>query len=360
MNESFNISTTVATIYPNNPHHEIGENGLNNDNPIQYPLIFWIFLGMESLLIIMANAMLIWLFANNRPLRTQQNYFVMSLSISDLLVGLTIAPCEYCALLRIMAKGPSAGVGQCSLFCGSVLSFNMLASTFNLVLIALDRFVSIMRPFEYPKYFTKSRARLFIFVAWMWTFFCVCMPFAWQINPNIDPMARAKINLYYGITLFSMVLILGLLIGAAYFAIIRTIQSKMKGVKGPPSNKKGIKVCVMVAISFFLCWIPTCITELIIVDQKVYPEAAWMNTAYFILLLNPCLDPLMYAYYRRDFRRELSLLRDRRWKSVKTLYDRFVMKTKGSGNSAECEHLNNNLSPRVTFITDTTAMCDDL
>ena len=337
----------------------ISTNGTKADmaKSIEYPVVFWTFLGMESLLIIIGNVMLIWLFCNNRQLRTLQNYFVMSLSVSDMLVGLTVAPCEYCAITRELTS--SLTVNNCQLFCGSVVSFNMLASTFNLVLIAADRFCSIMRPFLYQELFTKRRAKIIILVAWLWTLCCVCAPLGWQLNSSIEPKLPPKLNLAYGITLFSLVMLLGLVIGIGYLMIVLTIHAKMKEMKGAPTNTTGIKVCIMVAISFFLCWIPTAVTELIIVDQKVYPSPAWMNTAYFIMLMNPLLDPLMYAYYRRDFRSHVSKWRQRRWKGIKKLYDRIVLSLSSNKDTNERDCLRNNnqdskqrSSPRKEMITE--------
>ena len=330
---------------PNGTTTELADS-IRNTN-IKYPVVFWTFLGIESMLIIIGNVMLIWLFCNNRQLRTLQNYFVMSLSVSDMLVGFTVAPCEYCAIMRQISP-TILPVNECQLFCGSVVSFNMLASTFNLVLIAADRFFSIMRPFLYQELFTKRRAKIIIFVSWLSTLCCVCAPIGWQLSTSIEPKLAAKLNLAYGITLFSLVMFLGLMIGGGYLMIVLTIHAKMKEMKGTPTNKTGIKVCIMVAISFFLCWIPTAVTELIIVDRKVYPGPAWMNTAYFIMLMNPLLDPLMYAYYRRDFRSQVSRWRQRRWKSIKKLYDRIFFSSSKDIEQRHCLHNNNQHKHRVS------------
>ena len=59
-----------------------------------YP--FWVFLSIEAGAIILGNVLLCWLFLTQRKLRTKQNFFIISLSVGDLLVGLAIAPCEYC------------------------------------------------------------------------------------------------------------------------------------------------------------------------------------------------------------------------------------------------------------------------
>jgi len=344
-----NISTNNSFMYTESP----------NENPLHYvyPVAFWIFLAAECLLIILGNGMLVWLFCNTRQLRTQQNYFVMSLSISDLLVGLTIPPCEYCALVRQTSQMVDE---NCAMFCGSVFTYNMLASTMNLVLIAADRFFSIMRPFQYQKLLSKTRARILIFVAWFFTFLFVVAPFSWQLNMNMDQSLKAKINLSYVISLFVLVFLIGLLLGLAYFKIVRTIQSKLKEIKGTPSNTTGIKVCILVAISFFLCWIPTCITELIILTRNVFPNPVWMNTAYFILLMNPCLDPIMYAYYRRDFRHEVSQWRQRRWKSAKSLYDRLFFSPKERENQHGRSRLNLNLNNNLKYERSQTTLTESI
>ena len=339
-----NISTNNSSAYTDAPNAPI---------PLEfvYPIAFWIFLAAECMLIILGNGMLIWLFSNTRHLRTQQNYFVMSLSISDLLVGLTIPPCEYCALMHRTTQTVNP---NCTMFCGSVFTYNMLASTMNLVLIAADRFFSIMRPFQYQKLLSKSRARIVIFVAWFFTFLFVAAPFSWELSKSMDYPLKMKVNLSYIISLFVLVFLIGLLLGVAYFKIVRTIQSKLKEIKGSPSNTTGIKVCILVAISFFLCWIPTCITE-ILMQKNARISQAWMNTAYFILLMNPCLDPIMYAYYRRDFRQELSQWRQRRWKGVKSLYDRLFSPHKelenGQRDRSVRLNLNNNLKDERSMTT---------
>ncbi|XP_057296592.1 adenosine receptor A3-like isoform X2 [Hydractinia symbiolongicarpus] len=282
------------------------------------PIAFWVFLSVETVVIVIANAMLCWLFLNNRQLRSYQNYFVLSLSVSDLLVGLTIAPCEYCALLN---RPPQ----DCPLFCGSVVSFNMLASTINLVLIAGDRYYSIKKPFRYQEVMSRRRAIFVITLGWITTLFMTLLPFTWSLSTSIDPKVGVKINLYFSEALFALVFLIGVLLGIIYYTIVKLIQEKLRTSNEKSSNPAGIKVCIMVAISFFLCWIPTCIVELLVQYNVNLPHQV-VNASYSIMLINPCLDPIMYAYYRRDFRRELASWRQRQWKSIKICYNRLTQK----------------------------------
>ena len=91
----------------------------------------------------------------NKYLRTTQNYFVVSLTLSDMLVGIAVPPCEY----GIHIKGK-----YCSVICGSFISFSyvmltsvmnldMLTSVMNLVLSACDRYFSVTLLFKYHVFF---------------------------------------------------------------------------------------------------------------------------------------------------------------------------------------------------------------
>lgn len=300
--------------------------------------LFWIFLGVESLLIITANAMLCWLFFTQKRLRSKQNHFVLSLSVSDLLVGLTIIPCEYCAATKCTKDVTKNKL--CEFFCGSLVSFNMLASTMNLILITLDRFYSIKKPFRYHETFTKRKIFMVLLLSWLTTFLLILVPFTWKQNIN-----EATFELVYMETIFSFIVIVGIFLGICYYTIVRVIKEKLEEAKEKSSNPAGIKVCILITISFFICWAPMSITENLLRFCVFSPLQIMdaMNASYFILLLNPLLDPLMYAYYRRDFRKELSAWRNRQWKFIKNIH-KFNNKN------------NNNNAPAINLLARSTMM----
>lgn len=328
-NGSLYVSLNSTTSKP--PHQ------VNRDTQV----VFWCFLSLEILVILFGNGMLCWLFFCRRNLRTLPNYFVLSLSVSDFLVGLTIAPCEYCTVVTRTAI--------CPLFCGSVLSFNMLASTINLILIAADRYFSIMRPFSYHEALSKRRAKIIILLGWLTTLLLTLVPFAWAANDSLDFNKKMKINFVFVVVLFSAIILIGIMLGVLYYRIVRTAQSKLKATNETSSNPAGIKVCILVAISFFVCWIPTCVAESLI-QSRIHVTKPIMNTVYFFLLINPCLDPIMYAYYRRDFRHELGCWMRRRWNSCRKFYNRVFSRDAytsrfSSNNNSTVSSSNNRTSP---------------
>ena len=293
--------------------------GQHQSLPIPVP--FWMFLAIETLITIIGNATLVWLFASNRKLRTNQNYFIVSLSVGDLLVGLSVAPCEYCRI--------KPNLGYCMSFCGSIISFNMLSSVFNLCLIAIDRYLSINKPYLYVEIFTKKRALLAIMTAWVTTIVLTTLPFSWITSLKGNPIANT-INMAFSGVLFTLTIAAGIGLSLSYYIIVSTVRSKMKLSREPPSNPAGVKVCIISSIIFFISWLPYVVVEMYM--QQGFELTSYfytiMDAAYFVLLLSPCFDPLLYAYYRRDFRNCLLLVYRRNFSWLGVLCKRLNYKNK--------------------------------
>ena len=274
----------------------------------EYSVVFWSFLFSQSFVTIIANIMLCWLFYANRSLQTKQNLFIVNLSISDLLVGLTVPPCEYCAIQCPISI-------SCQTTCGSILSFNLLASVINLILIAADRYCSIKYPFHYQEVVTKSRILFIIAVAWVLSIFLVCIPFSWLMSLRLTFLQKIEIGQIYSGVMFGVVMFIGFLLLIMYHSIISIVQQKLRAAN-ERCHSLGLKACIVVAVSFFICWIPQSIMELCMQSGHMVP-LAFQNGAYFIMLMNPCLNPLCYGYYRRDYRSELQKWVKRRWRDLR-------------------------------------------
>ena len=302
---------------------------------VPVPVPFWIFLSVETIITIIANATLVWLFATNRKLRTNQNYFIVSLSVGDLLVGLSVAPCEYCRINQNM--------GYCQSFCGSVIGFNMLSSVFNLCLIAADRYLSIKKPFLYVEIFTKRRALLAIMIAWITTIVLTTLPFSWITLLEGNPISHT-INMVFSGVLFTLTITAGIGLSLSYYIIVSTIRSKMKSAKEAPSNPAGVKVCIISSIIFFISWLPYAFVEMYLQQATSQPPMFFytiMDIAYFILLLSPCFDPLLYAYYRRDFRSCLVLVYQKNFSWLGPLCKRLKCSSKDNQQDQETAPQNN-------------------
>ncbi|XP_072283467.1 5-hydroxytryptamine receptor 6 isoform X2 [Pyxicephalus adspersus] len=124
----------------------------------------WIalFLSFIVLLTTLGNSLLILLIFTQRSLRNTSNYFLVSLFMSDLMVGLVVMPP---AMLNEL-------YGRWVLdaaFCCIWHSFDVMccsASILNLCVISLDRYLLIISPLKYKLRMTSCRALGLILATW--------------------------------------------------------------------------------------------------------------------------------------------------------------------------------------------------
>lgn len=103
------------------------------------------------------------------------NYFVFSLAVSDLMVGLSI-PYHMC--FYIMADfGKSEP--NC-LFRFVLTAFACASSICNLLFIATDRYIAIVYPLHYSRFMTKRTAFILIIIGWIGSFSVAAVPLVWN------------------------------------------------------------------------------------------------------------------------------------------------------------------------------------
>ncbi|CAD5113748.1 DgyrCDS2912 [Dimorphilus gyrociliatus] len=109
------------------------------------------------------NLMVMISFKMDKQLQTVSNYFLLSLSVADLAIGLFSMPLYTVQLIR--RSWPLGGIA-CDLWLS--LDYTMSnASVANLLLISFDRYLSITRPLTYRAKRTPKRAAIMIFCAWV-------------------------------------------------------------------------------------------------------------------------------------------------------------------------------------------------
>ncbi|KAK7901896.1 hypothetical protein WMY93_018665 [Mugilogobius chulae] len=118
--------------------------------------------GMLSLVTIIGNILVVVSFKVNRQLKTVNNYFLLSLAVADLIIGV-ISMNVYTAFL-VMGYW-AMGNWACDLWLAiDYVASN--ASVMNLLVISFDRYFSITRPLTYRAKRTTKRAGIMIGLAW--------------------------------------------------------------------------------------------------------------------------------------------------------------------------------------------------
>ncbi|XP_002128444.2 muscarinic acetylcholine receptor M2 [Ciona intestinalis] len=128
------------------------------------------------------NFLVIASYRANRQLRTINNMFLVSLACSDLVIGIvsmTLYPIYM--ITRTWMLGPIL----CDIWLCIDYTLSM-ASVANLMLICLDRYFSVTRPFTYREGRTRCKTRIFITIAWVFSMLL------WSPAIVIWPLVRGR------------------------------------------------------------------------------------------------------------------------------------------------------------------------
>ncbi|EGI63913.1 5-hydroxytryptamine receptor 1 [Acromyrmex echinatior] len=101
----------------------------------------------------------------------RSNYLVISLAVSDLLVGLIVMPP---AIIYQVSGDWYFGSISCHIWLSADV-LNCTASIFNLCMVSIDRFWLIMKPLKYETKRTKLRMSLYIIIIWSLAM-CISLP----------------------------------------------------------------------------------------------------------------------------------------------------------------------------------------
>ncbi|XP_047442964.1 5-hydroxytryptamine receptor 2B [Mugil cephalus] len=118
------------------------------------------------------NILVILAVSRERKLQNATNYFLMSLAVADLLVGLLVMPI---ALVTVLYN---SGWPLPEFLCPIWLFLDVLFSTasiMHLCAISLDRYIAIKKPIQHSQY--KSRAKAMVKIALVWLIsICIAIP----------------------------------------------------------------------------------------------------------------------------------------------------------------------------------------
>ncbi|XP_033106533.1 muscarinic acetylcholine receptor M3-like [Anneissia japonica] len=119
-----------------------------------------------SIVTSIGNALVIHAIRTEKRLQTVSNYFIMSLAVADMLIGLIVTPLSM--LLFVSDQKWILGLPICQAWL-SVDYVCSTASIFNLFVLSLDRYWSITSPLRYIRKRTVKRAAVMISFVWIFS-----------------------------------------------------------------------------------------------------------------------------------------------------------------------------------------------
>lgn len=288
---------------------------------------------------VVGNGLVILAFRRERKLRRRTNYYIVSLAVADLLVGLLGIPCALLASI-----GYPKQLHAC-LFTVSLLVVLCTISIFCLVAVSVDRYWAILHPMGYSRNVRTKTAIGIICACWVAGSIVGFLPlFGWNagFKDSQQCMFTEVMDYNFLVFLYLATIIIPALVMAAFYAHIYTVVVKqvkqMVTVNGAGSGsmlrvlgaarKREVKATQnlsIIVLFFMVCWIPlytiNCVQAFC--TSCTVPQN-YLDCCIILSHLNSAGNPLLYAYHLRDFRSALKGL----------LFGTTVEKRIGRDNSA--------------------------
>ncbi|XP_030068033.1 chemokine-like receptor 1 [Microcaecilia unicolor] len=296
------------------------ENEQNSSSIWSLHIVAMVFYSVAFLLGVTGNGLVIWITLFKMKMTVNTVWF-LNLAIADFIftffLPLSIA---YTALDFHWPFG----LLLCKL--NSFVAFlNLFASVFILMIISIDRCISVIFPVWSQNHRNTRIACIIVLAPW---FCALVMSIPYAVFRDIGPDSKNKniINCYYNFALSStsndimetrfriMVIIrfvLGFLIPFVVIVICYTVIA-MKVLRNQLTNSsRPFKIIIAVIVSFFLCWLPYHIFSFLnLASASAAPHLRQVvkygtPLASSLAFLNSCVNPILYVFIGKDFKEKL-------------------------------------------------------
>ncbi|NXC08568.1 AA3R protein, partial [Orthonyx spaldingii] len=274
-----------------------------------------LYIGTECLVALLAtlgNILVIWVVRLNMSFQNTTLYFIASLAVADIAVGLLVMP-----LAVVVSLGISLSPYSCLFMCCLLVVFTN-ASILSLLAIAIDRYLRVKLLTRYKIITTERRVWWALGLCWTLSLLGGLVPmFGWnRIDPRNSSFLRCRfisvMRMDYMVyfCFFTWTLVPLLIMCALYaeiFYIIRTKLSQGSGLRGAGAfygqEFKIAKSLALVLFLFAISWLPLCIINCV---SYFYPEAHippyWMYLGIILSHANSAMNPIVYAYKIKKFK----------------------------------------------------------
>ena len=293
-------------------------------------LILRIYQAIVGIVGILGNGLVCFVICKVRTMQTRTNAFIFHQAVIDFF-GSTMILLKSEVSLPDPIPDNALGWFLCHVwFSNTALFFFFFLSTFNLLLLTMERYFAIVYPFKYQVVFSAwPRLKVGVALAVCWLLTIASKVYA-LFNAKEENGSCVR-NLIPGSKIIGIILVIlqyVLPVAVMLFAYIR-ISVEMKrgaarvgpapaehlpgGLNAPSmaesllrARRNTFKMLLIVFITFVICWTPN---QIIFLMFNIGLEIKLNEWYYFLsvamVATNSCVNPVIYAFKYRQFRNGL-------------------------------------------------------
>ncbi|KAK6485884.1 olfactory receptor 10G4-like [Huso huso] len=279
----------------------------------QAPQLIGVTFLIIYLLTLLGNLFILYVIKKEEKLQTPMYIIICNLALSDIIYSTVISPkLIQSYLLDLNAIQFHVCFIQMYFlhFAGSVDSFMMLV-------MAIDRYISICFPLRYPALITNKNAQILCIVAWMLGAISPLPPVSFAaILPYCGPnkvnhlycehrsVARlactdTTLSMFLGVITACLVLIIPfLIILLSYLKIIITVLK----IATSEGRKKAFYTCSTQLIVISIYFIPRLFVYIAAIVGVYMPDVARVSLGVMYCLLPPLANPVIYSFRTKEIK----------------------------------------------------------
>ena len=289
---------------------------------------FMVFFG------VVGNGIVITIVRKTPSMHTTTNYLLMNLAVADLLT-LLLCPGVYDFALNHFRINSSMGDIVCKLFAGSaIVCITFDASVLTLCLIAVERYVAIVKPFKSSSWnITSKKTGIVIVFIWvlaiiltlpdsLWTEYSRDLTLGSSRYPCIRPWTldhESTVKIYIITHCVILIVLPSILISFCYLSILKVLKWDLSDPVIDEADKNNmrrlLKLLVSLAVAFCILCLPFASFFLYVVAlEKTQIEADFASLflahriVRVLIFFNSFINPLLYAAQSTNYRKALRLL----------------------------------------------------
>ncbi|XP_078795775.1 trace amine-associated receptor 13c-like [Oryzias latipes] len=293
------------------------------------PTLYWtkamfvnILLPVISVITVVLNLLVIISISHFRQLHSPTNILLLSLAVSDFLVGLLLLPIEIYRNTSCWFLGEI----MCAI-CYYLTCYIPFISIGNIVFISIDRYVAICYPLHYPTRITAAKVKMGVSLCWLWyafySTFYIKDHIIHLIARNVSCLGQCSVALDYAtgfvdliltfifpvtviVFLYTRVFVVAVIQARSMRSQVSFVSAQHPGkVKAKRSELKAARTLGVLVFTYLSCFCPFYMYSLI---ENNLTSTSYAYLLFVVAYFNSCINPVIYTFSSLWFRKAVKAI----------------------------------------------------